>query len=258
MTTIFDIAEVATRTGMTARALRFYEARGLIRPLRTANGRRVYGSGDLARLTAIAALKRAEFSLSDIARLLAGREVDLGRLVTAQLDALQSQSDRIAAARAMLTTVKSRIDSGEQIDVATLCSLIRQGDTLMEHQHWSGVADQYLSEDAKQDFARTRQAMPKDWDQAAYTATWDDLVARIEAALPMRPASPEAQSFYREWQALLEPFTAVATPAMKQGVSKMYDHIDEWKGDQKPPFSPAIWEFIKQVGAAHSAAEARG
>ena len=34
-----DIAEVARLTGLTSRALRFYEARGLVKPLRTASGR---------------------------------------------------------------------------------------------------------------------------------------------------------------------------------------------------------------------------
>ena len=75
-----------------------------------------------------------------------------------------------------------------------------------------------------------------------------DLIARIEAALPMDPASPEARAFYDEWQALLAPFKAIATPAMMQGVGKMYDNIDQWKGEQKPPFSSEVWAFIKSVG----------
>jgi DNA-binding transcriptional MerR regulator len=42
------IDEVVRRTGLTSRALRFYEARGLIRPLRTGSGRRLFGPGELA------------------------------------------------------------------------------------------------------------------------------------------------------------------------------------------------------------------
>jgi DNA-binding transcriptional MerR regulator len=245
---IFDITEVARRTGMTPRALRFYEARGLVRPVRSDSGRRIYGSGELARLTAIAALKRAGFSLAEIARMLAHREVDLGRLIAAQLAALELQSDRIAEARAMLTAVKSRIDAGERIDVATLCSLIKSGDSMMENSNWKGVADRYLSQEAKDDFATSLTQMPDGWNQAAYTLKWDDLVCRIEAAMPMNPASPEAQAFRQEWRALLAPYTAVATPAMMDGIGTMYDHIDEWKGDQKPPFSAEIWEFMKAAG----------
>lgn len=41
-----DISAVAAATGLTLRALRFYEARGLVSPLRTAGGRRIYGRGN--------------------------------------------------------------------------------------------------------------------------------------------------------------------------------------------------------------------
>ena len=51
MTQIIDIAEVARTNGLSARALRFYEARGLVKPLRTGSGRRCYGAGELERLT---------------------------------------------------------------------------------------------------------------------------------------------------------------------------------------------------------------
>ncbi len=69
---MLDIGDVARLTGLTLRALRFYEARGLVAPLRTAGGRRVYGSGELARLNAAVALKQAGFSLAEIGRLLKG------------------------------------------------------------------------------------------------------------------------------------------------------------------------------------------
>ena len=67
-------------------------------------------------------------------------------------------------------------------------------------------------------------------------------------------ASPEARAFYVEWQALLAPFTQMASPAMMQGVTKMYDNINQWKGEQKPPFSSEVWTFIKSVGECGKAA----
>ena len=41
-----DIRDVVRMTGLTSRALRFYEARGLVTPLRTYSGRRLYGPAD--------------------------------------------------------------------------------------------------------------------------------------------------------------------------------------------------------------------
>lgn len=249
MEDVLDIGDVAKATGLSLRALRFYEARGLVAPLRTAGGRRVYGRGELARLSAAVALKRAGFSLAQIGQLLGGRHVDLARLVAARLGALDEAVAALAEARALLLTVQSRIDRGEPIDVATLCSLIR-GDQMMKQENWQAVTDRYLSEEAKADFAQAMPGMPADFDQAAYSAKWADLAARIGAALPLDPKSDAARGFYDEWRALLAPFTAVATPAMMQGVTKLYDHIGEWEGEQKPPFPPAVWEFIKSVGPA--------
>jgi len=248
----FDISEVIRRTGLTARALRFYEARGLVKPLRTASGRRLYGAGELARLNTVVALKRAGFNLSDIGAMLRQGPVDLGRLVKAQIAALDAREAEIAEARTLLQAVQSRIDRGEPIDVATLCSLIRSGEKTLEQENWKRVSDRYLTDEAKQDFARAMPQMPQDFDQAAYSAKWADLTARIEAALPMDATSPEARAFYDEWQALLAPFKAMATPAMMQGVGRMYDHIEKWKGEQQPPFSSEVWAFIKSVGCGNA------
>ena len=247
MEDVLDIGEVARRTGLTLRGLRFYEARGLVKPLRTEGGRRIYGAGELTRLNAVVALKRAGFSLAQIVGMLGDRHIDLGRLVAAQLEALDARAAEIADARTLLQSIQSRIDHGEPVDVATLCSLIRSGDGMMEHENWKAVSDRYLSDEAKADFAAN--PAPSGFDQAEYSAKWADLTGRIEAALPMGPASAQARAFYDEWQALLAPFKAVATPAMMQGVSRMYDNIGEWKGEQQPPFSSAVWGFIKSVGA---------
>ena len=56
MTDSLTIGEVVRRTGLTTRALRFYEARGLVNPLRTAAGRRLYGAAELERIHQIVAL----------------------------------------------------------------------------------------------------------------------------------------------------------------------------------------------------------
>lgn len=248
MADVIDISEVARRTGLTLRALRFYEARGLVRPLRTAGGRRIYGRGELARLNAAVALKRAGFTLSQIAGLLGDRRVDLGRLVATQIAALDAQAAGLAEARALLLSVQSRIDRGEPIDVATLCSLIEKG-RMMEQENWKAIGDRYLSDEAKADFAATAPAMCAAADQTDYARKWADLSARIEAALPLDPAGPAAGALYDEWQALLAPFKAIATSAMMAGVGAMYQDIDSWKGEQRPPFSSAVWQFIQAVGA---------
>src|SRR5687768_4240533 len=126
-----DIAEVARLTGLTSRALRFYEARGLVTPLRTASGRRHYGPAELERLHQIVAMKRAGLTLAQIHAMTARRRIDLRALVAAQVEVLADRELEIAGARALLEDILSRIERSEPIDVATFCSLIRQGDVTM-------------------------------------------------------------------------------------------------------------------------------
>jgi DNA-binding transcriptional MerR regulator len=246
-----DISEVARRTGLTPRALRFYEARGLVRPLRTGAGRRLYGPGELARLHAVVALKRAGFPLSAIGGMLAGRNLDLGRIVAAQLEELDARAAELAEARALLLTVQSRIDRGEPIDVATFCSLIRTGEGQMEEQRWKEVTDRYFTPEEQADFAKQMARMPPEFSQVDYNAKWKDLGARIKAALPLDPASAEARAFADEWAALLAPFNAVATPAMKAGVARMYENMGSWHGQADPGFDVEVFQFIKAAVAAH-------
>ncbi len=99
MTERIDISEVARRTGLSLRALRFYEQRGIVQPLRSEGGRRIYGPGELARLNAAVALKRAGFSLADIATMLGDRSIDLGPLIAGQIEAVEAETAELEKAR---------------------------------------------------------------------------------------------------------------------------------------------------------------
>ncbi len=252
MDDLIDIRDVVRRTGLTSRALRFYEARGLVAPLRTHTGRRLYGPAELERIAQILALKRAGLSLAQIQRLTARRPLDLERLIDAQLAAIADQEAEIAEAKTLLLHVKSRIDRGEPVDAATFCSLIRNGDAVMAAENWKNVTDRYFSEAEKEEWASRMPAMPEGFDMEAYNRQWTELAARIETALPLDPKSEEARAYYDEWQALLAPFKAVATPGMMAGATNLYNRMDEWKGEQKPPFSMDVWRFIQEVGACRA------
>jgi MerR family transcriptional regulator, thiopeptide resistance regulator len=247
-----DIRDVARRTGLTSRALRFYEARGLLKPLRTYGGRRLYGAGELERIQQILALKRAGLSLAQIGKLTAHEALDLRTIVDAQLELIEQRKTDLEEAKALLLTVKSRIDRGEPVDAATFCSLIRRGDKIMEAEDWKKVTDRYFSKDEQKHWA---QHPPQPgFDQAEYSRKWKDLGDRVQAAIPNGPDSAEAQALYDEWQELLAPFTAVATPQMMAGATHFYERMDEWNGHMpQAPFTPEAFRFIREIGQKRKA-----
>jgi DNA-binding transcriptional MerR regulator len=185
MEKILDIAEVVRRTGLSARALRFYEARGLLKPLRTASGRRLYGPGQLEQLNRIVALKKAGLTLAQIQRLSGSRPLDLAALVAAQLVTIEARSAELAEARALLLSIQSRIERGEPIDAETFCSLIRQGDAVMEAENWKQALERHYTPEQLAHWADNPP--PAGFDQEDYSRRWAELGARIEAALPLDP-----------------------------------------------------------------------
>jgi len=90
-----QIGEVAGRTGLSLRTIRYYEEMGLIRPSsRSSGGFRLYSDVDVARLMLIKRMKPLDFSVEEMGDLLAvldsseagedgpgGRAVLLDRLV---------------------------------------------------------------------------------------------------------------------------------------------------------------------------------
>lgn len=248
LTDSLDIREVARRTGLTSRALRFYEARGLLKPLRTYSGRRFYGLGELERIQQILALKRAGLTLSQIAGLTQRGAFDLGALVDTQLNIIEERKAELDDARALLLSIKSRIDRGEPVDAATFCSLIREGDRIMEPDDWKSVANRYFSPDEQAHWAEKMKDVPVGFDPDDYNRKWADLGSRVAAVMVKGPGSPQAQAFYDEWQELLAPFNAVASPEMMKGATSLYERMDEWQSDVAAPFTADVFRFIQEVG----------
>lgn len=74
---LFSITELAEEFGVTARAIRFYESKGLLEPQR-AGAMRVYNYRDRARLLIILRGKRLGFSLALIQKYLDLYDADPG------------------------------------------------------------------------------------------------------------------------------------------------------------------------------------
>jgi DNA-binding transcriptional MerR regulator len=66
---LYGIAQLAREFGITARAIRFYEAKGLLSPPRV-NGDRVYTKRERARLKLLLRAKSIGFSLAEIKQVL--------------------------------------------------------------------------------------------------------------------------------------------------------------------------------------------
>ena len=111
---LYTVTELAKELGMTARAVRFYEDKGLITPQR-AGTTRVYSARDRARMILILRGKRLGFALSEIKEYLDLYDVDVTQ--HAQLRALLAA---VGKRRAQLLAQRQAIDEAlaELADIA--------------------------------------------------------------------------------------------------------------------------------------------
>jgi MerR family redox-sensitive transcriptional activator SoxR len=63
---LLPIGAIAARTGLSVPTIRYYEAEGLVFPLRTAAGQRQFRRADIRRLSFVMIAQKLGFSLSEI------------------------------------------------------------------------------------------------------------------------------------------------------------------------------------------------
>jgi DNA-binding transcriptional MerR regulator len=120
-------ADCASRTGLTARALRVYEEFGLIAPRRTAGGWRQYGPQDLMKLNTIALLKTAGLSLAQIGEVTCSGagEPSLQQILAIQLDTWKRRRTEAERGQTIAEAALDRLRTEQSLSVDELCNLIR-------------------------------------------------------------------------------------------------------------------------------------
>ena len=106
-------SEAAGRLGVSAKALRLYEQRGLIAPVRTAAGWRAYGPDQMSRATEIAALRALGFSLAQVARVLEGDPQGLELALADHQAVLDTQLRKLVGTIEKVRSLRDDLARGE-------------------------------------------------------------------------------------------------------------------------------------------------
>lgn len=116
-------ADAARRLGVSAKALRLYEERGLLAPGRTPAGWRAYAPADMQRAEEITALRALGFSLAQVARVLSGDASGLEPALAAHQSELEGRLRHLAAAIDRIRSLRAGLASGATPAVSDLVSL---------------------------------------------------------------------------------------------------------------------------------------
>jgi DNA-binding transcriptional MerR regulator len=224
--TLYSIGELARRTGLTVKTIRFYSDRGIVAPTdRSPAGYRLYRTDAVVRLDLVRTLRDLGVDLPTIRRVL-DRELSLPEVAAAHAEALAVQIRVLRLRHAVLTAVAERGLTAEETD---LMHKLAQ-----------------LSEDE-------RRRLIGDFLDAAFGSpdTGSALAGIRRSMTPETPGSPEAEQVraWVEWAEL------AADPAFRAGVRRMAeDHAAEQaQGDTTGPRRDLGAVVRDQVGPALAA-----
>jgi DNA-binding transcriptional MerR regulator len=110
-TDLYSVTELANDLGITPRAIRFYETKGLIKPQRV-GANRVYTYRDRARMQLILRGKRLGFTLADIKEYLDMYDIDPSKAqqVKLLLEKVERRIDELEQQREDLVTTLTELE----------------------------------------------------------------------------------------------------------------------------------------------------
>jgi DNA-binding transcriptional MerR regulator len=125
-----NAAEAARRLGVSAKALRLYEQRGLLVPVRTAAGWRAYGPGEMARAAEIAALRALGLSLAQVAGVLGGDARSLEPALALHQAVLEDRVREISGLVEKVRGLRAELARGQAPSAGELAQLMEPAASL--------------------------------------------------------------------------------------------------------------------------------
>jgi DNA-binding transcriptional MerR regulator len=120
-----NASEAARRLGVSAKALRLYEERGLLSPLRTDAGWRAYGPEVMGRAAEVVALRGLGLSLTQVQRVVAGDPRGLEPALAAHQSRLERQLGQLGEIVERIRAVREDLAQGKSPSAADLARLKR-------------------------------------------------------------------------------------------------------------------------------------
>ncbi|MFS2108168.1 MerR family transcriptional regulator [Sphingomonas sp. Sphisp140] len=248
-------AEVARRLGVSVKALRLYEAHGLVKADRTAAGWRVYGPEQIARLHHVMALKSFGFSLSRIAALVSGGLPDLSSFLALQERVLREEARRVERALHLIAAARAKIAVSAGLSPDYLINLTKEI-TMNEKSNddlaarYERIAARHLSASDQAELATNGAKSMLEPD-----AGWEALHAEATRLMETGdPHTPEAVDLARRW--MNKVFEATnGDPILTRKVKAVArDMHDEPAFAAASSSSNAMMDFVSQAYGAAIAA----
>lgn len=244
----WKVGELASRTGLSVRALHHYEEIGLLVPSgRTEAGHRLYSEEEVLRLQQIASLRALGLSLNEVRECIDEEihsptqviELHIARLKE-RIEAERKLCERLEGVAALLA---AREDSAGEVSVQRFI------ETVMEVTKMSENIEKHYTAEQLEQLERRKQEVGEQRIREV-EAEWPRLIERVEAEMEAGtdPANERVQELARRWMELVEEFTG-GDAGIRQSLGNVWQE-QESVGGMNTAHMRELMDYIGKANAA--------
>ena len=214
----WKVGELASRTGLSVRALHHYDEIGLLRPsLRTPSGHRLYARADIERLQQIQSLRVLGLSLDEVGRVLDGAVLSPRQLIDVHLARLREQITLQTRLAGRLEALAHHLDAADVVSLDDVCRIIEDMTTMEQIQQYFTPEQLAVLDERRTAVGEERAREVRD--------SWNEIIPAVRTAMQqgVDPGAPEVRELATRWKALVNEFTA-GDPKIARAVQTMYEH----------------------------------
>lgn len=214
---LLKIGELAKKTGLTNRTIRYYQEIGLFEPAeRSRKGYRLYGHAELKRLQKIRSLKYLGFQLEEIKNCLNNPDYNLENILYRQMKQVRTEIELGRELYNRLTTITNHLNSAENPSV----------DELLKTLNTMTKYEKYYTKDQQEYLEQRKQAVGKERIKEVQQE-WKKLILEVRQEMDKGsdPGSEKMQKLANRWEELIQEFTG-GNKEVRKSLSNMYQNED--------------------------------
>jgi len=234
------VGELAKRTGLSVRALHYYDEIGLLSPPRHADSAyRLYGEAEIARLQQIASLRQLGFALEEIRELLSKPENSVQQVIELHLAQLNQRITLMEQVRQRLEALQRGLRANGSVTAEALIATMEVMNRM----------EKYYTPEQLDRLKRRHEELGDEHIQEV-EAEWPKLIDEVRAEYERGtdPADPRVQALANRWMELVHEFTG-NDPGIAQAVGRIWQEEPNVHGIETGPMRDLI-SYIHQAHAA--------
>lgn len=223
-TVALKVGELAKQTGLSVRALHYYDEIGLLSPSRrTESGHRLYTASDVVRLQQIKSLRYLGASLEEIRETLDRPDFSPRRVIELHLSRLRDQIELQQKLCDRLEEIAARLSSKEEVsaeEFVRTMEVIRMSERLWE----------YYTPEQREEIEERGRALGEERIRQV-EAEWPELMEQVRAEMEAgtEPSNERVQRLAKRWMELVREFTG-GNPEIERSVRNVWQQEETIHG----------------------------